>query len=514
MIPVCNSAQIRECDRITIEELGIPGIILMENASRAVAAIVEDILDRQLSLKNVLIFAGKGNNGGDGFAVARYLKNLGSAVLVFLIGEKGMLRGDAKFNCELFERLGGDTIEIVAEKDLEEIKVDADLWIDALLGTGFEGEVRGLYARAIDIMNSSQAPVLSIDIPSGIEADTGRSSKWAVQANQTVTFGLIKQGFYFSPGRELAGEVLVADIGIPPEAIDRQNIMLEEIEGEDVVEVIPNRHPTSHKGDAGHVYVVAGSPGMTGASVLAAKSALKTGCGLVVVGIPKSLSSIIEIKLTEAMSQPLPESANGGLSIEGFDQILARSKWADCMVIGPGLGVEKETGKLLEKLLLTVKCPIVIDADGLNLLAGRKKILENLPENVVLTPHPGEFLRLTGLTKGDLTKDRVIAVRECARKWKTVIVLKGSPTLIGGANGSVYINTTGNPGMATGGSGDVLSGIIGSLIAQGMDTLEAAWAGVFIHGSAGDSAKQRFGVRSMVAGDIVDNLSGIFENLS
>ncbi|MBT7619066.1 MAG: NAD(P)H-hydrate dehydratase [Calditrichaeota bacterium] len=513
MIPVATSKQMRECDRITIEEIGIPGLVLMENASRAVAIQAMEIFGGSATGKHVVVYCGKGNNGGDGFAVARYLKNAGAVVDVFLLGEIADLKGDALRNCQFFQKISGKVIELSLNSDLPNLSNDVDLIIDALLGTGFQGEVRDLFALVIAGMNNISAPVIAVDMPSGVDADSGLAAAHAVQANATVTFGLMKRGLLLSPGRELAGEVIAADIGIPPEVIEKQDIKVNLVEKRDVCTNIPNRHPAAHKGDAGHVYILAGSPGMTGAAVLSAKSAMRTGAGLVAVGIPKDLNPIIEMKLDEAMSQPLPQTSSGNLAKSALPEILPRLDWADCIVIGPGLGTDSETGELLAELLKVTNKPLIIDADGLNLLAANPALLDELPVGTVLTPHPGEFKRLTGNSL-DSTTDKFDLVSSCALKWGATVVLKGSPTITGLPDGRFYINPTGNPGMATGGSGDVLTGIIAGLVAQGLDTEVAAWTGVYIHGAAGDRAATIWGIHSMLAGDIQKCLSKTLKDLS
>lgn len=512
MIQVATSAQMRECDRITIEEIGLPGLVLMENASRAVAFQAMEVLGGSVTEKRIVIYCGKGNNGGDGFAAARHLKNVGAEVEVILIGRTGDLKGDALVNCQLFEKIGGKITESSVESGIPDPYLQPDLIIDALLGTGFKGEVRDQYAQAIDEINKSFAPVIAVDMPSGVDADTGLAASHAVKAHTTVTFGLIKRGLLFSPGREHAGRVIVADIGIPPEVVAKQNIQVNLVEEDDVQRQIPNRHPAAHKGDAGHVYILAGSPGLTGAAVLSANGAMRTGAGLVAVGVPRDLNPILEMKLDEAMSQPLPQTKSGNLAKSALKEILPRLEWAHCVVIGPGLGRDPETGELIAELLKLIKKPLIIDADGLNLIADNPDMLDNLPPGTVLTPHPGEFKRLLG-NRYDQILDRFDLLSNCAQQWGATVVLKGAPTMTALQDGTLYINSTGNPGMATGGSGDVLTGIIAGLVAQGVSPEAAAWAGVYIHGAAGDRAANAKGIHGMLAGDIVEHLSETIKDL-
>jgi len=516
MIPVATAAQIRECDRETIEDLGLPGLVLMENASRSVAFKAIELLGgkQHIAGKKISIYCGKGNNGGDGFAAARHLQNVGALVDVFLIGEAKSLKGDALFNCKFLKKIDGKVVEILKLNDLVKYSSRHDLIIDALLGTGFQGEVRGLYAKVVEFINGFDVPVIAVDIPSGVEADSGKAATYAVMADATMTFGLMKRGLLLSPGREHAGHVTVVEIGIPPKVIAARHISLSLVEESNIRERIPHRHPAAHKGNVGHVYILAGSPGLTGAATLTAEAAMRIGSGLVVVGVPESLNPILEVKLNEAMSQPLPETKAGTLSSMALNDILPRMEWANVVVIGPGMRRDSDTAKLLERLLKEINKPLVIDADGLNLLADHPHLLNKLPADTVLTPHPGEFSRLTGISKSNIIADRFKAVSEWANKWNVTVVLKGSPTVTSTPEGKMFLNPTGNAGMASGGSGDALTGIIGGLIAQGLNTGDAAWVGVYLHGAAGDHAAWIKGIHGMVAGDIINYLPEVIKELS
>lgn len=496
----------RECDRTTIGDIGIPGLILMENASRAVAIEALEMLGDNPGGKEAWVLCGKGNNGGDGFAVARHLRNAGVITNVTFMGAVSDLSGDAKFNCDLYLRLGGVVAEVNHTEDIQLPTNPPHIVIDALLGTGFEGKVKGKYADAIEVINNLDAPIIAVDIPSGVVGDTGAVNGLAVQADRTVTFGLLKRGLMLPPGRETAGEVIVADIGIPPQVISQQNINLFLVGKEDVRRNMPRRSPTAHKGNAGHILMIAGSCGLTGAAAMAAESAMRTGAGLVVVGVPRSLNPILEVKLNESMTLPLPETDTGAISSKAYKDIIPRIEWAHTVVIGPGLGRDPDTGALLRRLLPVIDKPLVIDADGLNQLADNSDLLEMLPPSTVLTPHPGEFARLTGLSVTEILANRLTMTEKCAVKWNVNVVLKGSPTVTALPNGRILLNSTGNSGMATGGSGDVLTGVIAGLIAQGVSPDDAAWMGVYIHGAAGDQAAENKGQLGMVAGDIIDYL--------
>lgn len=517
MKKIASVAQMRECDRVTIEDLGVPGILLMETAARAVTAKAVELLDDDPAGKRVLVFAGKGNNGGDGFASARHLHSLGARVTVIQVGEVDSLKGDARFNADLYSKADGVIREVTdSMKSLDGIIPPAgkiDLIIDALLGTGFKGVAKGLYKVAINLINSIDAPVVAVDIPSGVVGDTGVVSGSAVRADETVTFGLCKAGLMFPAGREYAGRVSVADIGIPKSVVDAQNIGLFVVGEDDVRPLVPRRNPAAHKGDIGHVYILAGSPGLTGAAALAAEASMRCGTGLTVVGVPVSLNVILETKLTEAMTQPLPENQDGFLTNLAFNDILPRLSWADAVAVGPGLGRHAETAELFGRIIEAVTKPLIIDADGLNILADHPELLDALPENTVLTPHPGEFARLIRSTAADILSDRVRITRRWADKWGVTLMLKGAPSITAVPGGDVFINSTGNAGMASGGSGDVLTGIIASLAAQDMGAGEAAWVGAYLHGAAGDIAADEIGQHGMVAGDIIDCLPEVIKEL-
>lgn len=514
MKPVATTAQMRDCDRITIEEFGLPGVVLMESASRAVATKARELLGGEAKGRRVTIICGKGNNGGDGLAVARHLRGWGAEVAVFLAGRIDALQDDPQLNAQLLLKCGVTISEVTGSMEIPPFAWDCDLVVDALLGTGFSGPVGGLYADLIDAVSRARKPVLAVDIPSGVNGDSGQVAGAAVKARATVTFGLLKPGLLIPPGRDLAGVVEVADIGIPSSVVERQGIALRQVEAADIAAVLPHRRPDAHKGNAGFVYILAGSPGLTGAAALAAEAAVRSGAGLVVVGVSQSLNAILEVKLTEAMTEPLPETPHGALSAMAWEKVARRLEWADAIAFGPGVGTDPETGELLARLLENALKPLVIDADGLNQLAARPELLSRLPRETVLTPHPGELSRLTGLPVAEILSRRIEVARDCARRWGVVLHLKSSPSLTATPGGEVFLNSTGNAGMATGGSGDVLTGIIAALLAGGVSAAEAAWAGAFLHGAAGDQARDRMGEPGMSASDIILNLPTTWSGLS
>lgn len=501
-----SAAEMREIDRRAMEDFGVSTLFLMENAGKRVAAVASRMLNDR-GEKAVAILAGKGNNGGDGFVAARYLIGEGFRVVTFLLGEKNEVKGASRKN---LDRLREPPREIRSKDDFKEFKdeiLKADILIDALLGTGVRGNIKRLTAEAITILNETQKPIISVDVPSGLDADTGKPLGVCVRARQTVTFGLPKLGLFLYPGREFAGEVTIADIGIPAELLTDKKLKISLLAGDEISLLFPDRRGDSHKGDYGHIFILAGSTGLSGAAALSSIAAMRTGAGLVTLGIPKSLNSIMEVKLTEVMTLALPETAEGSLSLGAKEKILRMVEKASAIALGPGLGADPETGKLVQELLVAIEKPIVLDADGLNLLNGDISLLKNVRSPLVITPHPGEAGRLIGKESSEIQSDRIGIVREIALKSGAVVVLKGAATVIANPEGNVWVNPTGNPGMASGGVGDVLTGMIASFIGQGLSCASAAQAAVYIHGKAGDIAAEKVGIYSLIATDIIDNLS-------
>ncbi len=501
---VVTSAQMRELDRRTIEEIGIPGAVLMENAGRGAASV---LLASFAGLREgpVAVVCGQGNNGGDGFVVARVLAQRGIAAKVFILAPPERLTGDARLYFDVLRKMEVP-VESLAETGVT-ARVrrqwrEASCIVDALFGTGLARPVSGLYRNAIEAIGSSGRPVLAVDIPSGIDADTGRILGVAVKAQCTATFGFPKRGLFIHPGADHAGRIECVDIGIPAGLARELTPTEETIEAESFRGRLARR-PDSHKGNYGHLFVLAGSAGKTGAACLAALGALRCGVGLVTVGIPASLNEILEVKLTEAMSLPLPDTAKGTLSDEALDEILRFARGKTCVAVGPGLGTEPEVERVIREVWTRVEAPMVWDADGLNLLARNQDLRGRNRAPVILTPHPGEMARLIGGTTRQVQEDRVGAAKALARGWGAVTVLKGSRTLVADPTGRLGINLTGNPGMAAGGMGDVLTGMIAALVCQGLDPYDAACLGVHLHGAAGDRASRRLGPLGFVAGDLL-----------
>jgi len=503
-----TAEEMREMDRQTIEHAAIPGLLLMEHAGMAVADRAVEMLEA-CGGEQVSVFCGKGNNGGDGFVAARILLQQGWHVHLYLTGNPENLRGDARVNYKAVLGLDADVVVVQSRDDLPAV-MDSDLIIDALLGTGIQGEVTGLMADVIEQINQSGIPVLAADIPSGLQSDTGRYAGACIEADATVTFGALKRGLVIPPGRELAGIVDVAEIGIPDKIAGAAHVRTWLVETDDCKWLLPARPVSAHKGDFGKLLILAGSRGLTGAATLTSLASLKAGSGLVIVGCPSGLNSILESKLTEVMTRPLAETKQGSLSLSAEVEIQHLLEWADVLAIGPGLSQVSETQALIRKTVLESKLPCVVDADGLNAFAGHMETFRERPGDSVLTPHPGEMARLTHLEIEDIEQDPIECARKWADEWQCVLVLKGAPTVIGYPDGRVIVNNTGNSGMATAGSGDVLTGLIAGLLVQGSSVADASLCGVTIHGLAGDLAAQDISGRAMIAGDIIDYIGQAF----
>jgi hydroxyethylthiazole kinase-like uncharacterized protein yjeF len=503
-----TAEEMQRLDSTAINEIGIPGVVLMENAGLQVVEVIYRIIGDPRG-KKVIVFSGKGNNGGDGFVIARHLLNSGAEVKVLLFADVKDITGDAKVNLDILHAMGQKVISIVNPNSINIAKFTmawTDIVVDSIFGTGFKGSVPVHIGNVINIINSSGKPVVSVDIPSGLEANTGRVNGPCIRADNTVTFAYAKLGLVINQGLEYVGDLTVADISIPPGLIEQQGINRYFITPEIIKGLIPLRRSESHKGTYGRVLVIGGSPGMSGAAAMAAEAALKAGAGLVTLGVPAGLNNIMEVKLTEVMIKPLPQTDNVCIGMEALPVVRSMMEGMDVLALGPGLSTDEGTKEFVLSLVSQMYKPVVIDADALNILASSPDILSTCQAPLVLTPHPGEMARLLGTTIDQVQENRIETAVKAARAWNKVVVLKGARTVIAGPDGAVYINVTGNPGMATGGSGDVLTGIIAGLIGQGMIPLEAAVAGVYFHGLAGDMAAAEKGMMSLVAGDILEFL--------
>ena len=496
-------------DRTAIERYRIPGLVLMENAGRC---CVDELVDAtgDPAGKHVVVVCGKGNNGGDGFVIARHLHNRRARVDVLLLASPGSLAGDAATNFRMLRQLrrsAKGTLRIVRLSRKSPLRAyeDADIVVDAIFGTGFSGVPKGMAHDVIEWINGRAGTIVAVDIPSGIAASSGEASGAAVRAHLTVTMGTAKIGHYIGEGRVCSGKVHVVDIGIPREAMTppRQPTCL--IEENDVSGLLPRRPFNAHKYSVGKVLVIAGSRNYTGAPVLAALAAMKTGAGAVVLCVPESIHGLLVRKLTDVILLPCPETSAGTLGSGARLEIEKKLPWADVVVLGPGLSRHEETDRLVRDLVPTISCPLVLDADGLNAISGVTAILKRRKTPAILTPHTGELARLVGGESAAHDRLRVESVRSSAHALGSIVVLKGAPTVTA-EKGTVIVNSTGNPGMATIGSGDVLSGTIAGLVGQHLDSFSAAYAGVFLHGKAGDLAAEEFGERSMLATDILSHI--------
>jgi hydroxyethylthiazole kinase-like uncharacterized protein yjeF len=497
-------------DREAINREGIPGLDLMERAGEAVARAARDMLSSGGGRK-VAILCGKGNNAGDGLVAARRLSGAFTVVVYMVgVGSAGDLSEDSRSN---MDRIKDTTVAVEwirAEDDGEILRAELpafDIVVDALFGTGFAGVATGLYADAIDAVNESGRQVLAVDIPSGVAGATGAVAGTAVIAERTITFAAPKVGLVQFPGAGHAGWMEVADIGIPASLLDsvpESHIYLTTEEDADAL--LPLRAADSLQGSCGRVLVAGGSVGMTGAPAMASQAALRSGAGLVTLAVPEGLNDILEVKLTEIMTAPLPEGPGRSFSPGSAAEVLRLAGDFDVVALGPGIGTAPGTIEAVRKLVSGIAQPLVLDADGLNAMVGHTDTFRSRTGPLVVTPHPGEMARLAGTDAGRVQSDRINFAARFASEWEAVVVLKGAGTVIAEPGGDVFVNPTGNPGMATAGMGDVLTGCVASFIAQGLDAFGAAVAAAYFHGQAGDLAAQMEGMAGMTAGDVIRHL--------
>lgn len=507
---LATADQMQEIDRTAINKLRMPGLILMENAGRS---FVDELSRRvtPVSGKRVTVVCGKGNNGGDGYVIARHLLNRGCLVDVVLLSRRSDLQGDARTNLDILVRLAPlwkERLRILERFSAGRLKrlVKPDIVVDAIFGTGFRGKANGIFLAAIRWINATGAFVASVDICSGANASTGIVEEDAVRADLTVTFGAAKVGQFVGGGREHSGEVVVSDISIPRILFETKRMPTYRIERDDVRGQLPNRSLTAHKYSVGKIFVLSGSRRFTGAPFMTAQAAMRTGAGAVIVGMPKSVQPILARKFTEVMITPLDETDGGSISLRAFESIMERVRWADVVAIGPGLTRDTEAIALVMKLIPSIEKPLVLDADGLFAVVKHAQLISRRRHPTILTPHAGELGAITGQDSAAIEVGRVEAARGAARRLRCILCLKGSPTVTAVPSGEAYLNSTGNPGMATIGSGDVLTGMIASLLGQRVIPDAAAYCGVFLHGLAGDIAAGKLGQRSLMALDILDHI--------
>lgn len=510
-----SADEVRLLDRQAMEIYGVPGVVLMENAGRG-AALYFDEFFHCLRPGPMLVVCGKGNNGGDGYVIARHMENLGWRAQVLCLAEPAAITGDARVNLEILLRSGGQVCYADDEGSLLPIlakMAGVRLIVDAIFGTGLAAEVKGHCAAAIDWINASGAAVAAVDIPSGVDASYGRILGRAVTATCTAAFAFPKVGQMILPGISHVGEIRRIDIGMPRALLETVTDRHLLVDDDVAASLLPERPLAGHKGTFGHLLIVAGATGKSGAAVLAAKGGLRSGAGLVTAACPAAVHGILETQLTEAMTSPLADR-DGTLSLQAFDQIVALAEGKKALALGPGLGTATETTALVRRLVRHCDVPLVVDADALNALAGHLEVLaERKSAAVVLTPHPGEMARLCGLSATEIEADRIGVARDFAARFGVAVVLKGAATIIALGDGRVRINGSGNPGMATGGMGDVLTGVIGGLVAQGMGVAEAAVLGVYLHGAAADRLAGEKGVAGLCAGEVADALPAVMHDL-
>ncbi len=505
---VLTAAQMRAADQAAIEDIGIPAVVLMENAGRQVVSAMESTFAAALEGR-VAVLSGTGSNGGDGFVVARTLLQRGVDVSVFVIGRIAAIEREARLNLEILGRLGVTAVEIDDEQtwDLHFSEISqCRLIVDAMFGTGLGRPLGGMLETVVADVNTAGIPIVAIDLPSGLNADTPHLPGACIDASMTVTLAAPKLPLVLPPGEMHAGEVVVADIGIPSEVIAQvDGPTFELLTQEEVRTLVDPRAPDSHKGDFGRVVIVAGSRGMSGAAYLAGMAALRSGAGLVTVACPASVQPVLASMAPEYLTLPLPESADGQVTDEALDAVLALP--ADVVAVGPGLGRGPGVGAFVRGLLERCGAPLVLDADALSVLADDSEILAGREDRpVIITPHPGEMARLAGVTVDDVQVNRLPVALEFAEARQVYVVLKGYRTLVAAPDGRVAINPTGNPGMATGGTGDVLTGVIAAWLAQLLDADRACRLGVFVHGIAGDLAEAEAGQSALVASDLLSGL--------
>ena len=498
--------EMRLMDRHCLEKLGIAEEILMENAALASIAL----LQRKIGIrdKKFIVFCGSGNNGGDGLVIARLIHSHGGRTKVFLLGDKNKFRGAAQTNMAIIDKLPIEVLKLENSAAAKKDVAHCDMIIDAIFGTGLDRPVTGLAADIIALTNKSKKKVLSLDIPSGVNGNTGEVMGVAVKADYTATFGLPKIGNMLYPGYELCGELFVSHISFPPSLTENNDL---QIATNDYV-ALPKRQAEAYKGSVGDVLFIAGAANYYGAPYFAAMSFLKAGGGYARLAAPQSIIGKLAVKGREIVYLPQEETAAGSIAMKCKNKLLEAAAKVDMVVIGPGLSLQEETVRLVKELVRAIKVPLLIDGDGLTAIAGNPGILRSRKAATILTPHLGEMVRLTGKSAAQISSNKIAVLRETTEKLKATIVLKGAHSLIGTQKGSVYINLSGNAGMATAGSGDVLTGCIAAMYGLGLTPYEATRKGVFLHGYAGDLAADKKGVDGITAKDIMEFLPQALKN--
>lgn len=518
---VLTPKMMKKCDQAAIQE-AYPEILLMESAALAAAKIAAEIIAEEIEFEDkselkIRFLIGSGNNGGDGLAAARILKNWGYQPQIILTCSPSKLSGVNASNLQLavFNQIEIYQFDDLKTKEFISLIKQSDLIIDALLGTGISGQIRGTVKSIINLINQqlTKLPLtLALDIPSGIMAVNGNLAGDALKADYTVTMAAYKRGLLLYPGKDYAGKIKVVDIGIQPEIIKENGDKLKAFNQQEARKLLPARKNNSHKGSFGKLALLAGSAGMTGAPILTAKAALRGGIGLVYLLTAAEISEITATQLPELVSSAL--SSHSGLIQEAaVDEILGFTKKVDLIAAGPGLGQSESVKNVIENILKKSSSDLILDADAINVISDLE-LLKNYKGNLTLTPHPGEMATLTGFSIKEINNDRIDIAREFAQKYKLNLVLKGAATITAASDGRAYINLSGSNGLATAGSGDVLTGLISALGAQGMDNFKAAALAVYIHGRAGEFAAQQNSNYAMIASDIIANLKKVYQELS
>ena len=505
-IPVVTAQEMSNIDNRAIQEYGIPSTCLMETAgAKSAQNIWETYGGKDF---RVLIVCGKGNNGGDGFVIARHLSNAGADVDVAILFPQNEAKGDPAVFLKSLKKMEIAITEVGEENTsrLEALVKNSDLIVDAILGTGFQPPTRGLPEKVVRILSAHETPIVAIDIPSGLDATTGGAQPPYIDAKITLALGGLKRGHLLMPAAEHVGEVISLDIGIPHECLKEENILLHVTEPSDVAANLPERRPDAHKGDAGHLLLIAGAPGMSGAALMTAMSALRAGAGRVTLAVPENISSLVEGKYPEIMTLSLPATESGSIDASAFDFLVERSEDMSALVVGPGLLTHPRTIELVHLLTQHIGAPVVLDADALNALAQDLTILDGRLAQLILTPHPGEMARLLGISTREVQEDRITHASSFASQHHLDIALKGWGTIVATSDGEIWYNPTGNSNMATAGSGDVLAGVIGALLAQGLSRKWSLICGVYLHGLSGELASLEVGGLGITATDILQAL--------
>jgi ADP-dependent NAD(P)H-hydrate dehydratase / NAD(P)H-hydrate epimerase len=515
MRSLLTAQQMKEADAFAIRRCGIPSLLLMEHAGQSVIEEIERVYGN-ISGKSFLIVCGRGNNGGDGFVGARFALQKNAYVTLLFLESIGSLTPDAKINYQILKGIrSANLVEMKSIKRIALKKAKYDFIIDALFGTSFRGKLSHKYSNIVQWINDQKSStIVAVDIPSGLNATNGMAEGDAVKADLTVTMAAPKTGLYIGRGKELSGNISIADIQIPQHVLENNSDGVVLVEPHDVAKNLPRRSPMVHKYSVGKIFVLAGSKGLSGAALLSSLSALRSGAGAVILGVPSPIFPAVAKRTLEVMPFELPATIDGSVALNSLPIIFQKVRWADVVLIGPGLSRNQETQNVIREIVRTAPCPIVIDADGLNAIAADASALKKRKSRgVVLTPHWGEFSRLSGFSSTQIAGNELNVSRKFAMENNVVLVLKGAPTIVAESSGKIFVNSTGNAGMATAGSGDVLGGIIAALIGQGNSTLLASINGVYVHGMAGDAACKRFGEKGLIARDIIKEIPTAFTRL-